>query len=112
MLDIPSSPVRAKRSSSRAAPSSMEYSVCTCRWTKSDPDDMGGEVLLSGCCAVDTSGGRAGETHGLDGPAGGRAPAYATTPAILTGHTDSRRTARRGALGSVRIREAEGTQAP
>src|SRR3712207_7889944 len=32
---IPSSAVRANMSSSRAAPSSMEYSVWTCRWTKS-----------------------------------------------------------------------------
>src|ERR1700750_204395 len=53
MLVMPSSEVRRKRSSRRAAPSSMEYSVWTCRWTKSpplvtDPDDMDGEVLLSG----------------------------------------------------------------
>src|SRR4051812_15212054 len=61
MLVMPSSPVRANRSSSRAAPSSMEYSVWTWRWTKSDPDGMGGEVLLSGSCAV-RSGGRAGRT--------------------------------------------------
>src|SRR3712207_3202227 len=32
---MPSSAVRENRSSSRAAPSSMEYSVWTCRWTKS-----------------------------------------------------------------------------
>src|SRR6188472_3470038 len=31
---MPSSAVRSNMSSSRAAPSSMEYSVCTCRWTK------------------------------------------------------------------------------
>src|SRR6478735_5086608 len=52
MLVIPSSLVRANRSSSRAAPSSMEYSVWTWRWTKSpplaEPDDMSGAVLLSG----------------------------------------------------------------
>src|SRR5215471_21113688 len=28
----------ANRSFSRAAPSSIEYSVCTCRWTKPGPD--------------------------------------------------------------------------
>src|SRR4051794_18189553 len=96
MLVIPSSAVRANRSSSRAAPSSMEYSVWTWRWTKSDPDGMGGEVLLSGSCAV-RSGGRAGRTHGLDGPAGGRAPAYATTPRIVAGRTDSHVVRRRPA---------------
>src|SRR4051812_9624929 len=53
MLLMPSSDVRRNRSSRRAAPSSMEYSVWTWRWTKSPPrltgaDDMGGEVLLSG----------------------------------------------------------------
>src|SRR5262252_5395607 len=70
MLVMPSSAVRAKRSSSRAAPSSMEYSVCTWRWTKSpaltDPDDMGGAALLSGaavrCQTVGQAGGRPGRT--------------------------------------------------
>src|SRR3954471_8247748 len=40
---MPSSAVRANMSSSRAAPSSMEYSVCTCRCTKEscDPPDIG-----------------------------------------------------------------------
>jgi hypothetical protein len=73
----------------------MEYSVWTWRWTKSpreaadaDPDDMGGEALLSGSCAVRFR--RSGRlTHGLDGPAGGRTPAYATTPLILAGLTDT-----------------------
>src|SRR5262245_29810924 len=64
MLVMPSSPVRANRSSSRAAPSSMEYSVWTWRWTKAPhrlggADDMGGEVLLSGAARSGT-GGRAG----------------------------------------------------
>src|SRR4051812_27430984 len=43
---MPSSAVRANMSSSRAAPSSMEYSVCTCRCTnesalRPDPPDIG-----------------------------------------------------------------------
>src|SRR3954464_7731135 len=44
---MPSSAVRANISPSRAAPSSMEYSVCTCRCTKEsftrDPVDMWGD---------------------------------------------------------------------
>src|SRR4051794_25101667 len=41
---MPSSAVRANISPSRAAPSSMEYSVCTCRCTKeSFPVDMWGD---------------------------------------------------------------------
>src|SRR3954463_9793768 len=95
MLLMPSSDVRRNRSSRRAAPSSMEYSVWTWRWTKSPPrltgaDDMGGEVLLSASCAVG-SGGRAGSTPGLEGPAGEGAPAYATAPSIVAGRTDSQR---------------------
>src|SRR4051812_303975 len=38
IASMPSSAVRAKRSSSRAAPSSMEYSVCTCRCTNPSRD--------------------------------------------------------------------------
>src|SRR3954451_10985581 len=44
MAPMPSSAVRANMSLSRAAPSSMEYSVCTCRWTNESRDpaaDMG-----------------------------------------------------------------------
>src|ERR1700742_1983644 len=77
MLCIPSSEVRRKRSVRRAAPSSMEYSVWTWRWTKSPPEtaanDMDGEALLSGT-SEQITGGRAGRTHRLDGPAGGRTP--------------------------------------
>src|SRR4051794_15044783 len=99
MLVIPSSPVRANRSSNRAAPSSMEYSVCTWRWTKSpredesdeEPDDMGGED--SSAARADRRqrcGGRGSvDLHRRREPAGGRAPDYAIAAAILTGHTDS-----------------------
>src|SRR5690349_9178755 len=49
MASMPSSAVRANMSSSRAAPSSMEYSVCTWRWANPDPEPaaMGGVHLLS-----------------------------------------------------------------
>src|SRR5690348_2532190 len=93
MLDMPSSAVRAKRSSRRAAPSSMEYSVWTCRWTKSPPvtgaDDMGGAVLLSGHgWSGWQSVGQAEMTAWTD-QLGEEPPAYATTMPILAGHTDS-----------------------
>src|SRR5680860_1794603 len=44
---IPIAAVRRKRSGNRAAPSSMEYSVCTCRCTNEslDPDDINADAL-------------------------------------------------------------------
>ena len=49
---MPSSAVRSNKSSSRAAPSSMEYSVCTCRCTKEswDPGSTSGSGAPSGAC--------------------------------------------------------------
>src|SRR3954469_1422904 len=48
MVSMPSSAVRSNISDNRAAPSSMEYSVCTWRWTNEsrDPADIGGERPL------------------------------------------------------------------
>src|SRR4051794_120536 len=93
MLDIPSSAVRAKRSSRRAAPSSMEYSVWTCRWTKSPPvtgaDDMGGAVLLSDTSGNVVSQSGRQERRAWTDQLGEEPSAYATTPLILAGHTDS-----------------------
>ena len=87
--------------------------MCTWRWTKSPPrlteaDDMGGEVLLSGRAGMRqrSAVGGPGGTHGLDGPAGGRAPAYATAGADPDRtHRQSRRPAVRR-REPVRIREA------
>src|SRR4051812_32120107 len=109
MLVMPSSEVRRKRSSRRAAPSSMEYSVGTCRWTKSDPDDMDGEVS-SAARAVEKQVGRAGEAHGLDGPAGGRTPAYATTAAMMAGRTDGSGAATTGTRSRTRAGTRAGTR--
>src|ERR671932_372200 len=52
MASMPSSAVRANISPSRAAPSSMEYSVCTCRCTKPslDPDVMCGTPSAMARC--------------------------------------------------------------
>src|SRR4051794_22226548 len=65
---MPSSAVRANISPSRAAPSSMEYSVCTCRCTKEsftrDPVDMWGDRPFPD---VDTDRAHAGTD--LGGPA-------------------------------------------
>src|SRR3954452_703287 len=47
IASMPSSAVRAKRSSSRAAPSSMEYSVCTCRCTNPSRDPPAMDALGS-----------------------------------------------------------------
>src|SRR3954447_3207583 len=73
MASMPSSAVLANISPSRAAPSSMEYSVCTCRWTKPSEGVVIGEVPAP-------SEWRAEEDHG--GPRSyvwGRPSAYGTT---------------------------------
>src|SRR3954466_4397999 len=68
IASMPSSAVRANISPSRAAPSSMEYSVCTCRCTKEsftrDPVDMWGDRPFPD---VDTDRAHAGTD--LGGPA-------------------------------------------
>src|SRR4051794_26000930 len=79
---MPSSAVRANISPSRAAPSSMEYSVCTWRCTKEsfarDPADMWGDrpfpdVGYCSACML----GSTGETRGR--ASWGRPSAYVTS---------------------------------
>src|SRR3954470_9111564 len=97
MLVMPSSLVRVKRSSSLAAPSSMEYSVWTCRWTKSapetEPDDMGGagllsEVQRSGTQEVEQAAGGAGLRGPGDQLGEERQPSR-PPPTIVAGRTDN-----------------------
>src|SRR3954452_13722178 len=97
MLVMPRSLVGGERWSIVAAPSSMEYSVWTCRWTKSapetEPDDMGGAGLLSeaqrsGTQEVEQAAGGAG----LRGPGdqlGEETSAYSTASHIVAGRTDN-----------------------
>src|SRR3954447_6891198 len=76
---MPSSAVRANISPSRAAPSSMEYSVCTCRWTNEsdEPPDMGRIAPFStdGRVTEPTEGGPAAVLRG------GEQSAYVTSGA-------------------------------
>ena len=70
---MPSSAVRANRSSSRAAPSSMEYSVWTWRWAKESPEDP---AIGGGATPLNESG-LGSDGHAAAGqPAGRRRAAW------------------------------------